>query len=82
MSERLIGVGGADLAAQVLKGTAPRDIPVKIMKHYHVYVSPHYENAVYAANVKTPVAQFTFNKVKRTAQKVDYPVETLAPLKN
>ena len=82
VSERLIGVGGADLAAQVLKGTAPRDIPVKIMKHYHVYVSPHYENAVYAANVKTPVAQFTFNKVKRTAQKFDYPVETLAPLKN
>ena len=83
VSERLIGIGGAKLATQVLiKGKSPRDIPVKIMQHYHVYVSPHYQHAVYAADVKTPIAQFTFAKLKKAAQKFNYSVETLAPSKH
>ncbi len=82
VSERLIGVGGAKLAAQVLKGKAPRDIPVKIMKHYYVYVNPHYKDAAYAKNIQTPIAQFTFKKVKRAAQKFNYPIKILTPLKN
>ena len=82
VSERLIGMGGAKLSAQVLKGKSPSEIPVKIMKRYHVYVSPHYENAVHNKNRTTPVAFFTFAKVKKAAQKFNYPVETLAPLKS
>ena len=72
VSERLIGVGGAKLAARVLKGTPAHRIPVEIMKHYHVYVSPHYENAT------APAQSFNFKKVKKAAQRFNYPIETLS----
>ena len=76
VSERLIGVGGAKLALQVLEGKSAGDIPVKVMTQYHVYVSPAYETS------KTFAPDFGFNKVKASAQQFSYPVETLAPVSN
>ena len=75
VSERLIGIGGAKLAMQVLKGTTASSIPVKIMKHYHVYVSPHYENGI------ATQTHLNFARVKKAAEKFNYPIETLSTTK-
>lgn len=76
VSERLIGVGGAKLAVQVLNGKPVADIPVKMMTRYHVYVSPAYEHS------KMFGAEFSFANVKRSAKQFGYPIETLAPVQN
>jgi putative ABC transport system substrate-binding protein len=76
VSERLIGEGGAQLAAQVLNGTAPSQIPVKVMTQYHVYVTPAYEQGKNGL-----AANLSYAHVKAAATKFNYPVETL-PLEN
>ena len=76
VSERLIGVGGAKLAAEVLNGKPVADIPVKVMTRYHVYVSPAYENS------KMFGPDFSFANIKSSAKQFGYPVETLASVQN
>lgn len=74
VSESAIGMGGAELAAKVLNGTPASDIPVKLMTHYHVYVSPAYENT------QLLKLEFAFSNVKKAAEKFGYPIETLKQL--
>jgi putative tryptophan/tyrosine transport system substrate-binding protein len=40
VSETQIGIDGATLAAQVLNGTAAKNIPIKIMSDYTLFVNP------------------------------------------
>ncbi|MSP53550.1 MAG: hypothetical protein EXR81_04795 [Gammaproteobacteria bacterium] len=39
LSETQIGVDGASLAVQVLNGTAPKNIPIKIMSNYSLFIN-------------------------------------------
>lgn len=71
VSERMIGVGGAHLALKVLQGTPASQIPVQIMTHYQVFVSPAYEKGTHFANT------FSFNKVTSAAKVFHYPIVTL-----
>ena len=40
VSEEQIGIDGAQLAAQVLNGAAPKNIPIKIMSDYSLFINP------------------------------------------
>lgn len=71
VSEKMIGIGGAKLAMRVLQGMSPSKIPVHIMTHYQVFVSPGYEHS------KTFANNLTFNKVKAAAKVFNYPLVTL-----
>ncbi len=77
VSEYLIGVGGAKLAAKVLLGTPAGNIPVTLMTQYHVYVTPAYENGS-----TTLPKELGFTYLKTAAKQFAYPIVTLKPNKD
>jgi putative ABC transport system substrate-binding protein len=67
VSERQIGIGGAALAVQVLEGKPAKDIPVKLMDQYSVFVN---KQAMKQQHV-------SFAAVKKAAEKFNYIIVTL-----
>jgi putative ABC transport system substrate-binding protein len=64
VSEQQIGIDGARLAVQVLNGTAPKNIPIKIMSDYSLFINL---SAVKQQHLDVTV-------LETTAKKFGYPV--------